>query len=343
MATFGPGSVVRRRRFRLGVAPWTLVAAVWRRLGAIWWLVEEADTEPGAASATLPFTFDRGWLTVPDAEGPRAGLGEARATALARHLAAAGGRSVLLRREEATFRARAGALGTTRAVVDVTVTPDGRTRAFEHDEAEDHLDKDGIDEATADWIAAELWGEIPLPPSPVPLPDRHPALARRDGHLRLPATLPLVVSGPSVVFGGAGWRRPLDPAARVALEDVLAQAGALDLASVAPDLERWRDRALRRAGLPDLPRPASPEHDRFSRLFDDLSRADRSAPGRDGRVAAHKLASPGAWLLDPAEIARIAAAPGSPEWARHRAAEPDWTVEVADDAAPTAPPWTLDG
>jgi hypothetical protein len=40
-------------------------------------------------------------------------------------------------------------------------------------------------------------------------------------------------------------------------------------------------------------------------------------------------------------IARIATAPGVPEALRSRGAVPDWTIDVADDAAPPAPPWTL--
>jgi hypothetical protein len=342
----GPGSVVRRRRIRLGPLPWSVTTRVMRSLGWTWWLLEEEDTDPGAGASTFAFTFDSGWLTIVDGVGPNGpqSFGDARAAAFGAHLAAVGGRPVVVRLEEAELRPRAGAVATTARITEHTV--DGEERVLsvhEHDGFDDDydLDADWVADESADAIAAELWDEAPLPSPPVPLPARHPELAPRLGHLRAVGALPPVVCGPSVVLGGAGWRRPLDAAARTALEHALRKADALDLASEPPDLARWRDRAARRAGLVAEPDAGTPEHARWAEVFAELTRPERSAPGADGKVAAWKLRTPGRWPLDPSEIARIATCPGVPEAVRLRADVPDWEVSVADDAPAPLPPWSL--
>lgn len=330
MTTWGPGSVVQRRRVRFGAVSWAVLSQVLRELGWRWWLLEEEDTDPGAGAATFGFVFQDGWLELDDGLYDRGGtkLGEARAEGLARHLAVAQGRVVVLRDEEVVLRPRNGALATSLRIVDRACAPDGTERLTVRAEVDEDydLDADWVADESATAIALDLWEDEPLPPGGALPPGAD--FATRRGHLRPTLEVAPPVTGPPAVFSGASWRFPLDAAGRCALERALRRAGALDEDQPPPDLGRWTDRAVRRAGLVAVPEPGTPNHEAFCAVLDALTAGDRGAPGRDGRVAGWKLRTPGRWLLGAHEVARIAAAAGVPEALRLRGEEQPWTVEV---------------
>mgnify|MGYP006928200716 CR=1 FL=1 len=88
-------------------------------------------------------------------------------------------------------------------------------------------------------------------------------------------------------------RLPLEPA----WVDRLSERGAIDPYACAPDLERWRRRALRKAGL------EHPEQDpaTFQAVFDALTERDRAAASPWG-LALFKLSSPAGWIVGQEEI-----------------------------------------
>lgn len=344
MATNGPGGLVERRRTQVGPAPWWLWTRVLRAQGWVWWLLEEEDTDPGAGAA-YPFSFRDGWLTLSagvSGPGPASRtLGDPHAAGLAAHLAAAGGREVWWRDERAELRPRPGELAAAITVRDRRFGHAGRPDA-EHESAVEEvydLESGGVNEESADAAAAASWDEVPRP-GPVAGPPDHPELAPRRGWMRPTREPDAVVSGPSVVLSGVGWTVALDPAGRSHLEAALRRAGVLEEGGAPPDLARWRERAARRVGLAEVPPPDSPDHRRWLETWRELTRADRSAPARPGRVSGWKLVHPGTWELSPAETATVGACAGIPGPLRDGAEQP-WEVRVADDAQPPAEPWTL--
>lgn len=345
MTTFGPGSLVQRRRTRVGPVPWHVAARTLRSLGWVFWLLEEEDTDPGAGTTTFPFSFAGGWLAI--SRGWAAGhsglrwLGDAHAASLAAHLAADGGRDVWWREESAELRPRQGAIASSMLVRERRFDPTGRSVGLTEvaEEEEFDLDADWIADESADAVAEESWDEVPLP-GPEAGPADHAELAPRRGWLRPATHAHPVVCGPSVVFRGPGWELPLDAAGRCAIEAALRRANLLDEDATPPDLTRWRERAARRAGLAAPPEPGHPDHARWLDTLDELTRADRSAPGRDGKVAGWKLVTPGSWRMEAAEVGAVAACAGVPEPLRERS-DSGWELEVASDAPTRAPPWTL--
>lgn len=322
MATHGPGSVVRRRRRRWGRVAWPTVAGALRAQGWAWWLPAEEDTDPGAGQAAFPLAFADGWLTL----GPTGGgdeLGEARADALAAHLAAVGGHPVVMRLEDAELRPRPDAVELAVWVVERGFGPDGgqlAPREVASSDAAYDLHGDWLSDDAADAVAATAWAAVPLPEGAAPGGD----LAPRAGFVRPAAKAAWPVGGPAVVVAGVAF----EPAARVALEQALRRAGALDEEASPPDLTRWRERAARRLGLVDVPPAGSAAHAAWEDAVLELSRADRSQPGRDGRVAGWKLRTAGRWVLGAREVGRIGAAAGVPDTLRGRTHEREWEVVV---------------
>lgn len=322
MATHGPGSVVRRRRRRWGRVAWPTVAGALRAQGWTWWLPEEEDTDPGAGATVFPLAYADGWLTL----GPSGGgddLGEARADALAAHLAAVGGHVVVTRLEDAELRPRPDAVELAVRVVERGVGPGGELlplREVASSDAAYDLHGDWLSDDAADAVAATAWSAVPLPEGAASGGEHAP----RAGFVRPAARAAWPVTGPAVVVAGVAF----EPAARVALEQALRRAGALDEEASPPDLTRWRERAARRLGLAEVPPAGHPEHAAWEDAVRELSRADRAQPGRDGRVAGWKLRAAGRWVLGAREVGRIGAAAGVPDTLRGRTHEGEWEVVV---------------
>lgn len=81
---------------------------------------------------------------------------------------------------------------------------------------------------------------------------------------------------------------------------LLSEAGAIDPYAKPPDLERWRRRALRKAGLERVEDdPAA-----FHRVLEGLTRRDRAVASPWG-VALFKFSTPDGWIVGDAEAQRI--------------------------------------
>ena len=81
---------------------------------------------------------------------------------------------------------------------------------------------------------------------------------------------------------------------------LLADQGLIDPYAKAPDLARWRRRALRRLEL----ERAEQDPEGFAAEFDRLTARDRAASSPWG-VALFKFSSPEGWIVSPEEAERI--------------------------------------
>ncbi len=110
----------------------------------------------------------------------------------------------------------------------------------------------------------------------------------------------------------------------------MIEVGVMDRSLVAPDLERWAQRAARRLRLAEAPEPGDAGWDEYVAAFLELSAGDRaSESGSFGVVGAYKLLEGSHWILTAKECGILAEGTKNRTPRRHKqgALHDQWLAE----------------